>query len=305
MKALRYLIPAVVAFGLAVPATAQQLGSYTQYMLNPYSINPGAAGSKDYYQLRLHYRNQWVGITDSPKTYSLSYFGRKPKNERTGLGVTVFSDKTGPSSRTGFQGTYTHHLKLGENLKLGLGLGLGMVNYSINTGDIYVKDKDDLVFTNGKLTTTQPDGSFGAYMYSQKFYLGFSVQQLLASELNWAYTNSKMAGHQFIMAGYKFKVKDKMIIEPSVLVRHVKPVPMQLDMGITFDYMDRVKFGAQYRTKDAVAIIVGYNLKRKLYFGYSYDMINSALKSYTSGTHEIMLSYRLVKIEEEESQMTY
>ncbi|MCB0395902.1 MAG: type IX secretion system membrane protein PorP/SprF [Flavobacteriales bacterium] len=302
MKIIRIIILLLACQAVS----AQQLAPFSQYMLNPYSINPAVSGTEDFYQMRLNYRNQWAGLDGAPTTYYLSYYGRKPRNLNTGLGVIAYSDNMGPTKRSGFQGSYTHHLKLNDSTKLALGLGLGMINFSINTNDIYVKDKDDLLFTSGKLSSTQPDASFGMYLYNPKYYIGVSIQQLMQSELNWPYAKSKMSGHKFIMAGYRFKVKQKLVVEPSILVRHVTPVPVQIDAGLTFDFMDRVKFGAQYRTDDAISVIVGYNFKRKMYFGYSYDFTTSELKNYSSGTHEILLGYRFVKYEEEEeSQMTY
>jgi hypothetical protein len=36
-------------------------------------------------------------------------------------------------------------------------------------------------------------------------------------------------------------------------------------------------------------------IKDKLSIGYSYDIITSKLKTYTTGSHEIMLSYQFIK----------
>ena len=47
----------------------------------------------DYYQVKTTIRNQWVGITDAPRTTVLSIYGKK--SERVGLGGLVFNDQTG------------------------------------------------------------------------------------------------------------------------------------------------------------------------------------------------------------------
>jgi hypothetical protein len=49
--------------------------------------------------------------------------------------------------------------------------------------------------------------------------------------------------------------------------------------------------GASYRSGDAIVGIFEYQVDRKLRIGYSYDYTLSELKSYSSGSHEIMLGY--------------
>ena len=41
--------------------------------------------------------------------------------------------------------------------------------------------------------------------------------------------------------------------------------------------------------------MVGYWLKKTFQFGYSYDIITSNLRNYSTGTHEVMLAITLAK----------
>ncbi|TMI98102.1 MAG: type IX secretion system membrane protein PorP/SprF, partial [Bacteroidetes bacterium] len=47
---------------------AQQKPHYTQYVLNQYILNPAISGIENYTDIKISARDQWVGLTGSPKT---------------------------------------------------------------------------------------------------------------------------------------------------------------------------------------------------------------------------------------------
>ncbi|HEX4850124.1 MAG TPA: type IX secretion system membrane protein PorP/SprF, partial [Puia sp.] len=42
--------------------SAQQQPYYTQYILNNFILNPALAGIENYWDCKVSYRNQWVGL---------------------------------------------------------------------------------------------------------------------------------------------------------------------------------------------------------------------------------------------------
>jgi type IX secretion system PorP/SprF family membrane protein len=51
---------------------AQQDPLYSQYLNNPFVLNPAYAGLTNNLNLSLNYRTQWAGIEGSPKTANLN-----------------------------------------------------------------------------------------------------------------------------------------------------------------------------------------------------------------------------------------
>jgi hypothetical protein len=47
-----------------------------------------------------------------------------------------------------------------------------------------------------------------------------------------------------------------------------------------------------YRFRDAVGVMLGYSFDETLFFGYAYDISISAIRTYQTGSHEIMIGYR-------------
>ena len=112
---------------------SQQLFQQTQFMVNPYTLNPALAGSEDFIDIKVGYRNQWLGFNDSdniiggsiaPVTMYVSAhtalghdhgYYRDPKHEHKafhGVGGYVTSDKLGAFSSTSAYGSYSYNMGL-------------------------------------------------------------------------------------------------------------------------------------------------------------------------------------------------
>lgn len=118
---------------------AQQLPLYSQYLCNKFLINPASAGSDGLTTVNITAREQWIGYSGAPRTYSVSYQSRilkrgyrlkqnifnktvfKPKNPgKIGFGGYVFSDRNGRVMRTGFQMAYSYHTWIADYTQLSL-----------------------------------------------------------------------------------------------------------------------------------------------------------------------------------------
>lgn len=298
MKKILYIL--VLLFGVTLMVSAQQIPHYSQYWLNDYVLNPAVAGTKNYFEAKSNNRYQWVGITDAPRTYILSLNGPIAK-EKMGVGGYVFTDIVGPTRRTGGYGSYAYHLKLTEDIKLSLGLSAGVLQFAVDAAKISLRDEFDPALSNNLQSVVMPDASFGFLAYAKNWYAGATANQLFnnkikffdAASLN--NSTSKLALHATAMAGYKYFVTDDIAIEPSVFVKFVSPVPVQVDGSLRVMYREKIWAGATYRTSDAIVATIGYVMGENLTFGYAYDYATSNLKNYSTGTHELMVGVRFNK----------
>ncbi len=299
------LLTYVFVLGLA-SLHAQQLPQYSQYLINDYVLNPAIGGSHDYFEAKSNNRFQWTGITDAPRTFILSMHGPL-KYENMGIGGYLFTDVTGPTSRFGIYLSYAYHIKLSESMKLSLGLFGGMLQYNVDGSKISMVDKGDPLADQGVQSVYLPDAGFGLYWYSDKFYVGVSVPQLLQNKLKLSDTTGilgTLKSHFFVTAGYKFDVGDNFQIEPSILMKYVKPTPVQFDFSARVIYQKMVWLGVSYRTDDAISFLLGYSYKELIMFGYSFDYTTSDLQNYSSGTHEVMLGFRFISKKKKEKPVS-
>ena len=298
MKKISFLI---LAFIFSGSLYSQQLPQLTQFMDNNYVLNPAFAGTEDYYQVRTSIRNQWTGIADAPSTTILSIYGQQEEN--IGLGGVIFNDQFGPTSRTGGAVSYAYHLSLTQKVNLSLALSGGFTQFKIDKNGWNVANPNDPLTQGDVVVETVPDATFGFNFYSKDWYLGLAVPQLLTSNLNLLDDNlanaltSEQSGnlsrHIYIMGAYKFKANSKLELEPSFLLKSVAPTPMQFDFATRAIYDNKIWIGGSYRSTGDIGALLGYSVNDRYIIGYSYDILNSELADYSSGSHEFMLAIKL------------
>ncbi|PIQ16867.1 MAG: hypothetical protein COW67_00810 [Flavobacteriales bacterium CG18_big_fil_WC_8_21_14_2_50_32_9] len=294
---IKYLLIVFLMF-LGSVVFAQQLPHFSQYYMNDFLINPAIAGVNNYFEGKSGHRYQWEGITDAPRTYTLSVNG-PTKNEKMGLGGYLFTDVVGPTRRTGFNLAYSYHVKLNDNLKLAFGLSAGLLQFTIDGSKITLRDEGDAIITNGVQSVLIPDAGFGTYLYHKKFYLGFSAPQLLNSKVKFfdegKNPNGKLPAHFFVTGGYKFDISNDFMLEPSFFVKYISPAPVMYDASLRIMYQQKLWLAGTYRHHDAIAVSLGYLINDSFTIAYAYDFTTTNIKNHISGSHELMIGIRFYK----------
>ena len=306
MKKL-YLILLVLT--LALPAFGQQLPLYSQYLFNKFLINPAVAGSDGYTSLNLTAREQWVGYSGAPRTFSFSAQTRLLKRSfslnksklrpgtsgRVGLGGYIFSDKNGLVQRTGFQASYAYHLWLQNSTQFSLGIALTGYHYKINDKELNFEDPNEPWMNNNlRRGMFVPDATFGAYLLNAKYCLGFSADQLFQASAriaNNAYRDFKMNRHYYLFGSYDFEPEVNSVIQPSFMIQMSEQFRPQADIGVTYIYNQDFWGGLAYRTSGAMIATLGVKHER-LFIGYAFDFTLQEIQRITYGTHEISLAMK-------------
>jgi len=273
-------------------ANAQQNALYSQYMFNPFSINPAYAGSRQSASAVLLYRNHWVGVDGSPESQTLS-FHTPLKGKRVGLGFNVINETLGPRSNLACFGTYAYHIPLSIG-KLSMGLRAGGYRLQVNEEILDFKDKSDTYnndFITGKFI---PSFDFGAYYYSNKFYSGIAIAHLIqenSNVINEDFLKSQIHSHLIFTIGYANTLNNRIILKPSALIKYMNGMPVNIDLNLSA-LINRVFWiGVSYRTSKDLVVISEFNITDYVRIGYSYDFVLSEVQSYTNGSHEIFIGF--------------
>lgn len=269
---------------------AQQDAQFSQNMFNKLPVNPGYAGTSDAICGTLLYRQQWLGFIKGnegiPKTALLSV-DAPVKAIHGGLGLTVISDKIGFESGIAAKLAYSYHMDLGPG-KLGIGLDAGILQKGIEGGKwVAVTPSDPSIpVTSSDLS---PDFGLGLYYTTSDLYVGASTTHLAKGDLTLGAANFGVARHYYFLGGYNYTVNPIWTVKPSFWIKS-DFASTQFDVNVTALYNNLFWFGPSYRLKDAIVAMVGVNVGN-LKIGYSYDITTSKIKTYSSGTHEIMIGY--------------
>jgi type IX secretion system PorP/SprF family membrane protein len=291
---------AIIFAGLSKGLFSQQLPMYSQYMNNPFILNPAVAGTYHYFQARLMSRLQWIGFPDAPVTNSLSVFGPlNSKNLDMGYGVTVYSDITSPTSRLGLKAAYAYNIAINDHVRASFAAALGFFQFKYDGSNVKMYAPDP-VAPQAVKSEFEPDGMIGALVYSGLFQVGLSVDNLFNNKFNVNPDQSevssfgKLLRHYYLLGSYNWIHNRYWSTEYSTVIKAVEGfnVPVQWDLNVRAWYKSTTWFGLSYRTTDAICFLAGHIFNKRIYVGYSFDLNLSTIRAYNFGSHEIMIGYR-------------
>jgi type IX secretion system PorP/SprF family membrane protein len=257
-------------------------------------LNPASAGNRGVLNFAAFYRKQWVGVTGSPETMTLT--ADAPfKDDRMGFGLTVVSDKIGITKETQFKTNYSYKISLGKG-DLSFGLGAGLIVTNTAWSKLIVLDpEEDIILVDSKGFVV-PAFSFGTYYSDQKYFAGFSIPNLVGYkfdfEKNKYVLNNKMSDYYYLLnTGYLFELSSDLKFLPSILLVLSPGDKILYDINAHFKVMERFWLGATYRNNRSVAAMFQFQLNDQIKFGYTYEFDFASLQTYSSGSHEVMLRY--------------
>ncbi len=282
--------------GLLIPlsVSGQLTPATNHYVLNPLTINPAYAGNRGVMNLAAFYRRQWVGIKGAPETASLTV-DALVANEKLGLGLIAVSDKIGVTKETQFNTNYAYKIETGKGI-LSLGLGAGILITNTAWSDLVVLDPGDEYFLIDSKVFTVPNFSFGSYYSDNKFFAGLSIPKLVGQrfdfEKNRYVLRNNIREYVYLLnTGYLIDLSPRVRFLPSTLVALSVNNKILYDLNAHFRVMDRFWLGASYRNNRSVTGMFQFQLTNQLKFAYTYDYDFNRLRTFSSGSHEVMIRY--------------
>lgn len=298
MKTFYKIFIATIFSGVAAESFAQQDALVSQYMFNQLYLSPAYAGVRKAPNFTGTFRKQWTSFEGAPVTQTFST--DMMLKEKMGLGLIICNDKIGVTGQTDFYANYAYHLKISDDLFLSLGLRGGVSNYRADLSKLVVWDEDDASFSRNIVGKWLPNFGGGAYLYSKKYFVGISLPHMLnydpATFLHAELDRSPMLErHFYFTGGYEYKASETISMKHSLLFKYAPAAPAQLDINTMAYYKNMIGIGLSYRTRSGIVGLAEFVSKRNIRIGYSFDYSFSDLADYSSGSHEIMLSYDLIK----------
>jgi len=281
---------------LLIPFTLSgQISPVTnQYVLNPLTINPAYAGSRGALNVSAFYRRQWVGISGSPETITISA-DAPLLDSKIGVGFAITNDKLGVTKETQFRSTYAYKIDMGKG-NLSMGLGAGLITTNTAWSDLVAIDPGDEYFLTDSRVFVVPDFSFGLYFTYKSYFAGLSVPKLMGYKFNFdknKYILLFDPGQYYYLfnTGYLFTLSKKIKFFPSALLSFSPGQKLLYDINAHFNYLDRFWAGASYRNKRSLAALFQFAVNNQFRVAYTYDFDFGKLGRYSNGSHEVMLRY--------------
>ena len=313
MKRLVIFLSLTLCF---ITAYAQQDAQFSQYIFNGLYINPAYAGYKEDLYFNSFVRSQWTGLEGAPTTFSVAADG-SVKDGKVGLGILLQRDAIGAQSNTAAYGNYAYRIQIGEqeNSRLAFGIGFGFIQTGIDGTKLNPVQANDTYVPVGNESVILPDARLGIYYSNDHFFVGASVDNLLAEHIHTAETSALLVPvpvpHEYFTTGALFNVGYDMKFKPSILIKDAPGAPTSMDINAFMLLNERLWLGATYRTavdiynkpnlqpgllkSSAMVGMVEFFINENFRVGYAFDYSLNKLGEYGYGSHEVSISFLIRK----------
>jgi type IX secretion system PorP/SprF family membrane protein len=289
-------------------------------MFDGMSFNPAMTGFKGYCATAI-YRGQWDKVENAPNTMLVNAQASLPNigvgNGGSGVGISFMNDVIGLGKEMDIKLNYAYHQHFQTKGFLSAGLGLGIE--SVGFDPKWVVPNPTALDPNLPLNAsgTGFDVNFGLHWKGETvpYFVGVSMTHLTSPTLK--NVNFTKARSYYVNAGLKINqvmvplMPERLDITPSFLFKTDAAAGI-VDFNVMANWwMDPSSGnmglfgGVTYRTKDAFALLVGFQIKKYpgslggdpdgMKIGYSYDAQTGPLNQYGGGSHELMFNYCMFK----------
>jgi len=209
------------------------------------------------------------------------------------LGVLFIHDRIGITNQTGSYFSYAYRIPLNKKGKLSFGLQGGVNYYNIRYSEI---NDPNPAFSIGDVQEIRPNAGFGMFYNTDRFYMGFSIPQLIETQGGGDNVTFQSVRHYFYTIGRVFDLNPNLKLKPNILVKAVAGAPIEIDINMNLLIKEVLWVGTSWRSMDSFDGIIQFQLSNQFQLGYAYDFLTTSdLNRVMSGSHEIMLNYRFVK----------
>ena len=282
--------------------SAQGEATFSQYVIQPFLLNPALVGFEEQHQLRINHRSAWVGLPEGPRTSALSYNGHL--SPTLGLGAQVFTETIAGMQRLAVRGAYAFRHPVGDAWDLAGGFALVVSNNRLRSGVVgsFGFEEDDPIAQAALDSRSSLDASIGFFAkHRSGAYGGLTFPNLVAANLSERSPDAEGPGrgglqHFALRLGHDaYFPQRKMHFRPSVLLSRTEGSPFRADINGLLSFRDdQFLTGARFQVGagSSAGLIVGARWDQ-LRFYYGYDLSFGAIQTYSSGSHELTVGYDL------------
>ncbi|WP_339835525.1 type IX secretion system membrane protein PorP/SprF [uncultured Maribacter sp.] len=269
---------------------AQNLLKYNRFLINP----TFSTVREDKSYINLLHRNQSVQFDDNNQNYFLSYSGRI--SDKTGLGLSLYSQREGTLSNFGVLANYAYGIKLNDKSNFTFGANVSYYQSGFDQSRASTVEEDPFLagLQDQNLLSFQP----GFNLSYGKFDVGVFAENLFdynikTSESLTEFKDKTFSGH--LQYTHQFENQAGILEEgrlmPLARVRKVGEEDVTLGGSLILDLPKLGWIQAGYDSFYGAAAGVGFNLNRRISLGYTMEKGLSNNFDNFGLTHEISFAY--------------
>ena len=269
---------------------AQNLLKYNRFLINP----TFSTVREDKSYINLLHRNQSVQFDDNNQNYFLSYSGRI--SDRTGLGLSLYTQRMGTLSNFGVLANYAYGIKLNDKSNFTFGANVSYYNSGFDQGRASTVEEDPFLagLQDQNLISFQPGfnlsyGKFDVGVFAENLFdYNIKTSESLTEFKDKTFSGHLQYTHQFENQTGIFEAGRLM---PLARVRKIGEEDVTLGGSLILDLPKLGWIQAGYDSFYGAAAGVGFNLNQRISLGYTMEKGLSNNFDNFGLTHEISFAY--------------
>jgi type IX secretion system PorP/SprF family membrane protein len=280
------------------PFVSYDVPSQNLLKFNRFLINPTfSTVREDKSYINLLHRNQSVSFNDNNQDYFLSYSGRV--NDRSGLGLSLYTQREGLISNYGVMANYAYGIKLSDKSNFTFGANLAYYNSGFDRNRANALDPNDPALNglqDSNLLSVQPgfNISFGKFDFGV-FAENLFDYNLKTSETITDFGDKTFSGH--LQYTHQFEngtgIFEAGRLMPLARVRKIGNEEVVLGGSLILDLPKLGWLQGGYDSFYGASAGIGFNINRRLSLGYTMEKGLSNNFDNFGLTHEISFAYSI------------
>jgi len=269
---------------------SQNLLKFNRFLINP----TFSTVREDKSYVNLLHRNQSVTFDDNNQTYFLSYSGRM--NDRTGLGLSLYTQREGIVSNYGILANYAYGIKLSDKSNFTFGANLSYYNSGFDQNRANPIENDPLLngFQDVSLLSFQPGfnlsyGKFDFGLFAENLFdYNLKTNESVSDFQDKTYSGHLQYTHQFENAS---GIMENARLMPLARARKVGQDDFVLGGNLILDLPRLGWVQGGYDSFYGASAGIGFNLNKRVSIGYTMEKGLSNTFDNFGVTHEISFAY--------------
>ena len=269
---------------------SQNLLKFNRFLINP----TFSTVREDNSYFNVLHRNQSVDFDDNNQAYFLSYSGRI--NDRTGLGLSLFTQREGTISNYGVLANYAYGVKLSEKSNFTFGANVSYYSSGFDESRANPIEVDPILggLQDQSLLTFQPgfNLSYGPFDFGL-FAENLIDYNLKTSESITEFKDKTFSGH--LQYTHQFEngtgIFEQARLMPLARARKVGEDDLVFGGSLILDLPKLGWLQGGYDSFFGAAAGIGFNLNKRLSIGYTMEKGLSTNFDTFGPTHEISFAY--------------
>ncbi|MFT6333974.1 MAG: type IX secretion system PorP/SprF family membrane protein [Halioglobus sp.] len=233
--------------------------------------NPAFLGYNAQYEIGMNIRTQWIGLDDSPSSFSI-FGSSKIPNQNISFGGYIFRDQSETLSANGAGLTISYTLQkfLNDDSQLSLGFGTKYLQFGLNSSNLIARDQPAFESYLGSEQTNTFDIDFGFHFVSNNpakeesfFEIGIAVQNLISQLSNTNSINNRISTQSSYNAYISYTYEDyNFSISPKLWINRNLYSPTRVLFGLESKIDKQFIVGLFYSNESTLFTSLGYTFKK-------------------------------------------